>query len=527
MSLTSKIFSVVVLLFAAIISNSCGNFCINCKEQTLILAGNDSSYGYIDLKGNIKIPYQYVEAYQFSEGMALVSLGKDLYGFINKDGEYVIFPKYKKATSFKEGIAFVMDERNRIFAINKSGKLMYELEGIDRINSFSEGRATITRGIKSGVIDMEGVIIVPFIYNMIYPFKDGYALVSKFIGDGLMYNFIDVNGNVLSDRWFQRANSFNEGYAKVSFNGKEYGMIDTTGKVILEPIYSDLLDYSNGLIGVRFGDRYGYISIDGDIIINPMYERVSNIKMGRAVAVLPDGEEVIVDAKGKILETVGEHDNYGHTDHEEYKKRFEKYSNLFSGNAWQFEPVFYLLASNQVEISGLDFAINDCSYDTLFGRPASEMCYKQEGDLIVTDEGLVFRDIRRNVMEFNFLHYYLGQRKKEEKEGARVDKETNKRIEENGCGYNSFIWDLGMDSCDNIYLYKIGYLLAKIMISNFVERVEIEKVKKYNILEDMCSDADYLINGYLMQYEGNKYGINCVQDGFLGRPIIEVVITEL
>ncbi len=67
---------------------------------------HDGVWGYIDVAGNLKIPYKWDEARSFSCGLAAVKAdGK--WGYINTTGEMVIGNIYQEVYSFQEGIAAV------------------------------------------------------------------------------------------------------------------------------------------------------------------------------------------------------------------------------------------------------------------------------------------------------------------------------------------------------------------------------------------------------------------------------------
>ena len=73
---------------------------------------------------NIKIPYTYLTAYNFKEGISGVQL-KDKWGFINVEGNVVIPFKYDKLTDYyqfmSEGMIGVMNGKYCGF-INKMGE---------------------------------------------------------------------------------------------------------------------------------------------------------------------------------------------------------------------------------------------------------------------------------------------------------------------------------------------------------------------------------------------------------------------
>ena len=64
------------------------------------------------------------------------------------------------------------------------------------------------------------------IFQWFYRFNNGFARVQL---NG-KYNFIDKNGKLLSNTWFDNASNFSEGFARVELNGK-YNFIDKNGNL--------------------------------------------------------------------------------------------------------------------------------------------------------------------------------------------------------------------------------------------------------------------------------------------------------
>lgn len=86
-------------------------------EQNRFIIEQDGKYGYIDKKGNVVIEPQFIDAYAFDEGIALVKLENKLYGFIDEEGQLVIEPIYAFAKPFREGLAPVK--------LNHDGKIQF------------------------------------------------------------------------------------------------------------------------------------------------------------------------------------------------------------------------------------------------------------------------------------------------------------------------------------------------------------------------------------------------------------------
>ncbi len=206
------------------------------REGLAAVEINDK-WGYIDKTGKIVIEPKYDEAVAFSEGLALVQLGKKsssiylqsftpyedvLYGYIDRTGKFVIEPKYKGASlSFSESLTVVYDSNSD-----------NPLKVIDRDNNvvanISRAGCNVHLGYSEGLLPVK--------------------LKSK--GGWRKCGFIDREGNVAIEPQFDDALPFSEGLAAIKVNGK-WGFIDTTGTMIIEPQYDKVSYYfTNGLTSV-------------------------------------------------------------------------------------------------------------------------------------------------------------------------------------------------------------------------------------------------------------------------------------
>ena len=71
--------------------------------------------------------------------------------------------------------------------------------------------------------------------------EDGFAIVE--LND--KWNFIDVNGKLISEQWFDYISDFENGIAKVILNNK-YNFIDVNGKLVSQQwfdSYENAYDY--------------------------------------------------------------------------------------------------------------------------------------------------------------------------------------------------------------------------------------------------------------------------------------------
>lgn len=96
------------------------------SEVTLMPTENHlGKIGYKDAKGGWVIDPIFDEAYEFSDGLAVVGLDGE-YGYINANGDFIIEPKFEWALSFKQSVAFVKDRCGMYGLIDKAGEWIHE-----------------------------------------------------------------------------------------------------------------------------------------------------------------------------------------------------------------------------------------------------------------------------------------------------------------------------------------------------------------------------------------------------------------
>ena len=94
---------------------------------------------------------------------------------------------------------------------------------------YSEGFAVIHRGGKLyNFIDKQGNILSNEWFKGVRLFNKGFASVQR---EDSLWNFIDKQGNILSAEWFIDVSSFYEGFAKVRRTNGRWYKIDKTGKL--------------------------------------------------------------------------------------------------------------------------------------------------------------------------------------------------------------------------------------------------------------------------------------------------------
>jgi hypothetical protein len=279
---------------------------------TLSCSGEDwaegaGDYGYIDRDGNVVIEPRFNGAYEFSEGLAEVSIGS-IRGYINKVGEVVIEPRFESTLPFSEGLACVMEEEVHQYGyVDHNGDYVIEPK-YPRAFSFSESLARIwttnTAEGNTGFIDRTGEYVIPPEMGASESnarngdFHEGLACTG-------WRRFVDVTGitvidiSLIDDSLIQ-SRRFSEGLAAVNKVDGIWGYIDTSGTMVIEPQYDDARIFSEGLAPVEIDGRWGYIDIHGNMVIDLQFEDAGIFSEGLA-AVMVGEKWGYIDKNGNMV----------------------------------------------------------------------------------------------------------------------------------------------------------------------------------------------------------------------------------
>jgi hypothetical protein len=232
--------------------------------------------GYLNNSGKIIIPPtdKFINAAEFSEGLAAVENKQYKWGYINEKGKLVIPFQFDFAKQFSEGLALVETTGKKAF-INKNGKVILQKDGLYPMGPFSEGLAVATNdGSKFGFINRRGDFIIAPQFNAsisegVGEFSEGLAAIQ---GENHKTGFIDKRGTFVIEPQFDEAGKFSEGLALVKQNEK-YGFINRRGSLVIPLSFSKATPFSDGVAAVQVDrqDPFGFINSKGQYILKPAY----------------------------------------------------------------------------------------------------------------------------------------------------------------------------------------------------------------------------------------------------------------
>lgn len=251
------------------------------------------SWGYINQSGGFIITAQFEAAYNFCDNLARVFIAK-LYGFINDKGQLVIKAKYEDARDFSEGLAAVRYEGCWNF-INTQGREQFKKLDYERAASFKNGFAMVRKNKKFGFINIKGEQVIKCAYETADDFSEGVACVKT----SSKFGYIDGSDKFVIKPQFDKAREFRGGMAAVEID-KHYGFIDAKGKIFIKPQYEYAANFSEGLAAVKINELWGFINTAGETVIKAEFAEAGPFING--LAYVRNGESFnYINKNGELI----------------------------------------------------------------------------------------------------------------------------------------------------------------------------------------------------------------------------------
>lgn len=197
------------------LSREIRNIAVMEKQDIVLFADKNEKCGYLDMDGDIVIEAQYVQAYPFSDGVALVKKTDDegklyIIGTNGKEKGKIDLGRYESSQFypvFKEGKLAVKDkaDNDNLVYLDKKGNVSldfskdYKERGTN--SSFLGGFAIVEdKGGNEGVINDEGEIVIrPGKYDRVYNMGNGTFLVGDRGSKG-KYGIVDSEDNFIIEK---------------------------------------------------------------------------------------------------------------------------------------------------------------------------------------------------------------------------------------------------------------------------------------------------------------------------------------
>ncbi|WP_127540046.1 WG repeat-containing protein [Paenibacillus illinoisensis] len=202
-------------------------------------AGGDvSRYGYLDAAGNEVIRAQFVSAYDFSNGKAVVQIKDNEFALIDRNGNRLATYPYAYVGPLGDGLlAFQKETPGKYGYIDERGQVRIEPKFTAAL-PFSGGHAIVNTAedYKStyGVINTQGAFVIQPAYNDIRDlgeqrFALGQAIDPEQPFIGSLYAIADPNGRRLTEFIYRDVGDYKGGLASAS-DGRQTVLLDLSGR---------------------------------------------------------------------------------------------------------------------------------------------------------------------------------------------------------------------------------------------------------------------------------------------------------
>lgn len=285
-------------------------------SEGLAAVFKNNKYGYINKSGKVVVDFKFKDAEAFHHGAAVV-MADSMYGLINRSGDFLIKPQFEELSEAAEDIYVGVKEEGSGY-IHKNGQQLTRFM-FDLSNDFNNGYAVVSKDEKFGllnaggffniepkyeelvfigsnllkaktsdelwgIVNVQGEIILPFLYDAIGEFSENRVLIAKDEKCG----YADEKGNVVIPLIYRftsimmTTGQFKSGFAMLKQKVKSI-IIDTTGKVLSFPAYEDYGLPSQGLMPVKKYKKWGYADMTGKIKIPNRYESAEPFNNGYGI----------------------------------------------------------------------------------------------------------------------------------------------------------------------------------------------------------------------------------------------------
>ena len=257
-------------------------------------ADGEYVYAFIDSTGEEVTEYAFVEAGDFSSGMAWVRLEEDgKVGYIDVSGELVLQPVFEEEFNFSDGLLLLC-----------SG---------DYSDDFSF-HMSYYGDAQFGYMNTQGDTVIPIQFAWATTFSDGVAAVStKGLGD-YGFGYIKPDGSFLIEPQYLYGGPFSQGEAPVVDKSEMLGFINKDAEFVIQPQYDNykyMYDYlfseflkernitystEDGLYIVSKNEKWGIIDREENEILPFTYDEIGIPENGLVeVQMIKKEEEYSVD----------------------------------------------------------------------------------------------------------------------------------------------------------------------------------------------------------------------------------------
>ncbi|NML24103.1 WG repeat-containing protein [Pseudoflavitalea sp. G-6-1-2] len=148
-----------------------------------------------------------------------------------------------------------------------------------------------------GLISRKGDVIVPPIYKSI---EIGFSYGVCQVGKDDKYGLVDTSGKEIVAPIYDYIGQVEDSMMLVK-NSEKYGLINLKGEILIPIQYNALRSAGEGMVSfMTEPQRWGYLNLKNEVIVAPLFTFTERFSNGSVVLQKPGGEDYIIYKNGKI-----------------------------------------------------------------------------------------------------------------------------------------------------------------------------------------------------------------------------------
>lgn len=156
------------------------------------------------------------------------------------------------------------------------------------IDALTEDFRDINKPLEQRIQESESIIYQPF--------KDGYALFQL----DALYGLVDRTGKVVIQPKYRHMSYDDANLIRIETLNNKWGFIDKNDNIIIKPQFKFAEPFHDGLAAVQKHKKYGFIDKNGKYVIKPIFDRAYWFNNGLAAARIGD-KWGIINQKGEFV----------------------------------------------------------------------------------------------------------------------------------------------------------------------------------------------------------------------------------
>ena len=301
-------------------------------SNTLFKFKKGDKWGLVGLSGNLIANAEYISILHETDNLLKVeshvqngSSTKSCYGFLDCEGNILVPAECKTISRIELGndIFFIAEKDYEKGIIDQNGNIIVPLiynyisDGVGgyfycsngKINSFYKFNGEHYIYIND---DYAQAITIPSDYD--YAAYIGYGLIKVSKADD--WGLMEMSGEIIAEPQYASIETFDDGFAKVGITLKEssqsdeswieekliYGLIDTTGEIVLPIEYEEIEKWDNGYYVICQNGLYGLLSPLLHIVIEPCKNHLKKLNDEFILEVAPRCTNSLIDYFGNKID---------------------------------------------------------------------------------------------------------------------------------------------------------------------------------------------------------------------------------